>query len=105
MDKDENGYYKKPTAYDISGSQNWFNKADNVICLHRVNPMDIYDTSVLFSVQKVKFQKLVGIPGEETLKFDRRSNRFLDMSNFCPLDTIKTTYTSYELLNKFKNNG
>jgi len=94
MDRDETGvHYKMPTAYDISGSQNWFNKADNVVCVHRVNPMDVYDTSVRFNVQKVKFQKLVGVPGEGMLKYDRRSGRFLDEMNTCPLDNFSNTHS------------
>lgn len=94
MDKDESGlHYKMPTAYDISGSQNWFNKADNVVCIHRNNPQDTFDTSVRFNIQKVKFQKLVGIPGEQLLKFDRRSNRYLDLGNSCPLDKISYTHS------------
>ena len=94
MDKDDTGlHYKMPTAYDISGSQNWFNKADNVVCIHRNNPQDTFDTSVRVNIQKVKFQKLVGIPGEQLLKFDRRSNRYLDLGNSCPLDKISYTYS------------
>jgi len=94
MDKDESGmHYKMPTAYDISGSQNWFNKADNVVCIHRNNPQDTFDTSVRFNIQKVKFQKLVGIPGEQLLKFDRRSNRYLDLGNSCPLDRVSITHS------------
>ena len=93
MDRDERGGYKQPTAYDISGSQNWFNKADNVICIHRNDSMDISNTSVKFTVQKVKFQKLVGVPGEEELKYDRRSGRYLDFSNSCPLDAISGTHS------------
>jgi twinkle protein len=94
MDKDDTGlHYKMPTAYDISGSQNWFNKADNVVCIHRNNPQDTFDTSVRVNIQKVKFQKLVGIPGEQLLKFDRRSNRYLDLGNSCPLDKISYTHS------------
>tara|TARA_B100000214_G_scaffold372690_1_gene351433 strand:+ start:295 stop:2085 length:1791 start_codon:yes stop_codon:yes gene_type:complete len=93
MDRDDQGGYKKPTAYDISGSQNWFNKADNVICIHRDNSMDINNTSVAFSVQKVKFQKLVGVPGEESLKYDRRSGRYLDHQMSCPLDGVSQTHS------------
>jgi len=100
MDRDERGGYKQPTAYDISGSQNWFNKADNVICIHRNDSMDISNTSVKFTVQKVKFQKLVGVPGEEELKYDRRSGRYLDFSNSCPLDAISGTHSVWT---KIKN--
>ena len=96
MDRDDSGGYKKPTAYDISGSQNWFNKADNVICIHRDDAMDINNTSVAFSVQKVKFQKLVGVPGEESLKYDRRSGRYLDHHMSCPLDGVSQTQSLWK---------
>jgi hypothetical protein len=57
--------------------------------------MDVFDTSVKFNVQKVKFQKLVGIPGEAVLKYDRRSGRFLDEMNLCPLDNVSYTYSQF----------
>ena len=63
------------------------------MCIHRNNPQDTFDTSVRFNIQKVKFQKLVGIPGEQLLKFDRRSNRYLDMGNGCPLDKVSYTHS------------
>ena len=43
--------------------------------------------------QKVKFQKLVGVPGEGMLKYDRRSGRFLDEMNTCPLDNFSNTHS------------
>ena len=96
MDRDDNGGDKEHTAYDISGSQNWVNKADNVICIHRDDAMDINNTSVAFSVQKVKFQKLVGVPGEESLKYDRRSGRYLDHHMSCPLDGVSQTQSLWK---------
>jgi twinkle protein len=93
MHQDERGVYQRPTAYHISGSANWFNKADNVIVIHRENTKDPHDTSVLIDVQKVKFQKLVGIPGEIRLFYDRRSGRYLDHNYTCPLDGISQTYS------------
>ena len=58
--------------------------------------MDINNTSVAFSVQKVKFQKLVGVPGEEALKYDRRSGRYLDYHTNCPLDNVSQTYSVWK---------
>ena len=49
--------------------------------------------TVRFNVQKVKFQKLVGVPGEGMLKYDRRSGRFLDEMNTCPLDNFSNTHS------------
>ena len=76
-----------PTAYRIAGGSNWFNKADNIITVHRPNPKDFRDTSVDILVQKIKFQKLVGVPtgSPVRLSYDRPSNRFL-MEDGYPLE-------------------
>mgnify|MGYP003109708253 CR=1 FL=1 len=76
-----------PTAYRIAGGSNWFNKADNIITVHRPNPKDFRDTSVDIHVQKIKFQKLVGVPtgSPVRLSYDRPSNRFL-MEDGYPLE-------------------
>ena len=76
-----------PTAYRIAGGSNWFNKADNIITVHRPNPKDFRDTSVDIHVQKIKFQKLVDVPtgSPVRLSYDRPSNRFL-MEDGYPLE-------------------
>lgn len=96
MHQDDSGTYQRPTAYHISGSANWFNKADNVIVIHRENMKDPNDTSVIVDVQKIKFQKLVGIPGEIKLYYDRRSGRYVDVNHNCPLDNVQRTYSKSE---------
>lgn len=57
-----------PTAYSVSGSANWRNKADNVIVIWR----DLGGSSnvVEVHVQKVRFRE-VGQPGMATLIYDR----------------------------------
>ena len=35
MQKNDSGGYDPPTAYDIAGSANWYNKADNIISIWR----------------------------------------------------------------------
>jgi len=78
-----------PTAYRISGGANWFNKADNIITVHRPNPKDFYDTTTNVHVQKIKFQKLVGVPtgAPVPLNYHRPSGRFLE-NNTYPLDDL-----------------
>jgi len=76
-----------PTAYRIAGGSNWYNKADNIITVHRPNPKDFRNTDVDIHVQKIKFQKLVGVPtgAPVKLKYDRPSNRFLNYDGTYPL--------------------
>jgi len=78
-----------PTAYRISGGANWFNKADNIITIHRPNPKDFYDTTTNVHVQKIKFQKLVGVPtgAPVSLNYHRPSGRFLQNTSY-PLDDL-----------------
>jgi twinkle protein len=61
--------YPVPTAYDISGSANWYNKPDNIIAIHRDkdenrNP----DNMVTVNVQKVR-RKTTGKIGVYPLRF------------------------------------
>ena len=85
--KKDDGTYEIPQAYDISGGANWINKADNILCIHRPNPMDFYDTNVDVYVQKIKFQKLTGVPGTFSLSFDRKSSRYLQDGKY-PLEEL-----------------
>lgn len=70
----ENGKLPIPKPDMISGSQNWWNKADNCITVYRDlaeterNEVDIY-------VQKVRF-KHVGRPGRVELLYDRITGRY-----------------------------
>ena len=62
--------YPVPTAYDISGSANWYNKPDNVIAVHRDkdtqrNP----DNEVTINIQKVR-RKTTGTLGSYPLRFN-----------------------------------
>jgi len=79
-----------PTAYRIAGGSNWFNKADNIITVHRPNPKDFSDTTVDIHVQKIKFQKLVGVPTGNPIKlrYDRLSNRFKTFTGDYPLEDL-----------------
>ncbi|MDR4498441.1 MAG: toprim domain-containing protein [Candidatus Scalindua sp.] len=69
--------YPVPTAYDISGSAHWRNKADNIFCVHR----DEMDESRLVDihVQKIRFRE-VGQPGVVELRFDVATGRYFDVS-------------------------
>lgn len=62
---------KVPTLYDISGSANWYNKADTGIILHRERE-SITSTVI---VQKIRFEE-VGKPGSVVLSFNTGSLTF-----------------------------
>jgi twinkle protein len=64
-----------PTPYDISGSAHWYNKADNIITVHRDQLDGGQDVEI--HVQKVRF-KHVGHVGMAMLKYDRVVGRYFE---------------------------
>lgn len=74
----DTGLYPKPSGYNIKGGGTWPDGADNVLIVWRVQfAKDKLDTEVMFASVKIKKQKLVGIPQEILLRFNRRSNRYV----------------------------
>ena len=79
MEKDGDGY-KCPSAYDINGSANFYNKSDFVLVVHR----DFKKEDVIIKVDKVKFSNYGCAGGNKTvrLKYDCVSgNYYQDSSN------------------------
>lgn len=77
MDKD--GFYVKPSMYRIKGGGSWADGFDNILFTQRPKyAKDKLDPTVVFGSQKIKKQKLVGIPQELTMTFDRKTNRYRD---------------------------
>lgn len=70
--KEEDGTYKPPTMYEISGGAHWRNKADNGICVHRPN---YQKDEVKIYVQKIRFRE-VGKIGEADLKYIRSTGKY-----------------------------
>jgi twinkle protein len=62
-----------PTAYDISGSANWANKADNALSIFRSEA-----GTVEIHVRKIRFKE-VGRIGVVELEYENISGRYLDM--------------------------
>ena len=71
MNKSSNGVWEVPTLYNISGSANFYNKADYGITVHR----DKEAGNVGVYVQKVKFRHL-GSTGVATFKFNLFNGRY-----------------------------
>lgn len=78
MPKDEK--WPAPTPYDLSGGSMWYNKIDNIGCVHRPNNDDDDDKAVDIIWQKIKKKKLVGRGGSSTLMYDWKSNRYFDIT-------------------------
>jgi twinkle protein len=74
----DGGRYHKPTLNNIKGGGTFADKADNVLIVWRPNrALDFKDRDVIFASQKIKKQKLVGIPQEiHEIVFDIRQNRY-----------------------------
>lgn len=72
--KADNGSYRPPTMYEISGGAHWRNKADNGICVHR---SDFRQDEVQIIVQKVRFRE-VGMIGETSLRYLRATGKYDD---------------------------
>lgn len=72
--------FDEPSVYDLAGGAMWNNKLDNILCYHRpnffVDPKDAWCT---YSSQKIKKQKLNGIPGKVNFVFDRFKSRFFEL--------------------------
>lgn len=75
--RNKDGTRPVPTPYDISGSAHWYNKADNVITVHRNQADGSQDVEI--HVQKVRF-KHMGHPGLAILKYDKVVGRYFEWS-------------------------
>lgn len=76
IQKDRDGKRPVPTPADVTGSANWWNKADNAICIHR-NQLD--DSQIVrVYVQKIRF-KNIGRSGFVDLRWDRVTGRYHEL--------------------------
>jgi twinkle protein len=71
--RNKDGVRPVPTPYDISGSSHWYNKADNILCIHRNQGENSQDVEI--HVQKVRF-KHIGHNGVAVLKWDKINGRY-----------------------------
>lgn len=81
MEKDVNDKYKIPSAYDINGSANFYNKADYVLSVYR----EFKDDYTKVKVDKVKFKNL-GQTGEINLNYDIISGNYYNSGDVNELD-------------------
>lgn len=84
-------YAQCPTAYDINGSANFFNKCHGVFCIGRDGKDD---ETVTIRVDKVKFSHY-GAPGKCLLKYDVASGNYYNAPGKFDFDE-KAAYTPIE---------
>ena len=87
--KDDSGRYYKPDVNRIKGGGTFSDKADNVMFVWRPHrALDFSNTSVIFGSQKIKKQKLVGIPQEiENINFNIKEQRYY-FDGYSPFNDI-----------------
>lgn len=84
--KIDQGTYPKPSMYTLKGGGSWSDGTDNVLSIWRPKyATDKIDDEVIFSSAKIKKQKLIGIPQDFKMRFDRRTNRYVDYDTKQPL--------------------
>lgn len=76
IQRGKDGTRPVPTPYDISGSAHWYNKADNIVTVHRDQANGSQDVDV--HVQKIRF-KHIGHVGLACLKYDRVVGRYFEV--------------------------
>ena len=91
--KDDSGRYQKPDINRIKGGGTFADKADNVMMIWRPErALDFSDRNVVFASQKIKKQKLVGIPQDVTgIDFDIKQQRYFfnGVTPFTKVDEIR----------------
>lgn len=89
------GNYKCSDLYDIAGGAMWGNKMDNVLCTYQPyfqtrvnNPKRLLSDNgnflrmTQFKSQKIKKQKLIGIPGTANLVFNVKEMRYYEAEGY-----------------------
>lgn len=98
--------YYKPNLNSIKGGGTMADKTDNACFVWRPNrALDFSDRAVTFGSQKIKKQRLVGIPQDiENITFDLFSQRYLfnGYSPFAELDKQRNNYFDKQELPKIK---
>lgn len=94
--------YPEPSMYRVKGGGSWSDGFDNVLTVWRPKyAQDKFDTEVVFASQKIKKQKLVGIPQRYKMKFDRKTNRYLDFTTDVPVFNFDKFLKKEPLIKRF----
>jgi hypothetical protein len=89
MKKTNGKDFDVPTLYDINGSSNFYNKADNGICVYRDKEANL----AYIHIQKVKFSHW-GEEGSCSYAYEPNSTRYYkgmpDFTNWISSDQVQT---------------
>ena len=102
----ESGKYPEPSMYRIKGGGSWSDGFDNVLSVWRTNyGNDKMDTEVQFASQKIKKQKLTGIPQRFKLEFNRKTNRYCYKETHLPIFNFDKFLKPFNKTRKTKINN
>lgn len=71
------GMYEVPTLYSIAGSANFYNKADNGVCIYR----DFNESIINVHIQKIKY-KHIGEMGLAQFRYNEVNGRFTPLGEY-----------------------
>lgn len=78
--------YPEPSMYRVKGGGSWADGFDNVLSVWRPHyAKDKLDSEVQFASQKIKKQKLVGIPQRLSMSYNRKTNRYTKFNEDIPI--------------------
>jgi twinkle protein len=104
--KEKDGNYPPPSLYQIKGGGTFADSTDNSISVWRPNrATDPNDTTVIIKTDKIKKQKLVGIPFEITIDFNRKKNRYMGKDGFDYFENAKPDSVPEPRVEKFHRSG
>ena len=104
--KEKDGNYPPPSLYQIKGGGTFADSTDNSISVWRPNrATDPNDTTVIIKTDKIKKQKLVGIPFEITIDFNRKKNRYMGKDGFDYFENAKAQAVPEPRVEKLHRSG
>jgi twinkle protein len=105
--KNTDGNYPPPNSYAIKGGGTFADSADNCLIVWRpLRGTDPTSTLVTIKSDKIKKQKLVGMPHEIEIDFDRQKNRYVSLDGYDYFSgNSKLIVPEHYSEPKFKSNG
>jgi twinkle protein len=104
--KEKDGNYPPPSLYQIKGGGTFADSTDNSISVWRPNrATDPNDTTVIIKTDKIKKQKLVGVPFEIEIDFNRKKNRYMGKDGFDYFENAKVQAVPELRVEKFHRSG
>lgn len=91
--RNADGSYDHPSLFEVDGGKIWNTKLYDMICVHRENQSDKSNTKLEVYIQKIKFQKLCGIPNYDSnpilLNYRRSCGRYLSDNGIDVIEALK----------------